>query len=220
MSAEEAVVVSDLPLALPWNQAAKRILDILGSVFGLALLSPLFALLSVLVRLDSPGPIFFSQMRVGKGGRLFNIIKFRSMHPDGDEILAQHFREEPERRLDYELYQKIWHDPRLTRSGRLLRRTSLDELPQLINVLKGDMSLVGPRPFLPDQQAVYGQVYDLYISTRPGMTGLWQVSGRNQLSFVERVQLDYDYLTNWSLWEDVVILIKTAWTIFDQPGAY
>jgi len=195
----------------------KRALDLVGAAFGLIVLSPVFAILALMVKLDSRGPAFFTQERVGWGGRLFRIIKFRTM-VDGaeakrDDLLAQSVYG------DARLF-KVTSDPRTTRLGRWLRRTSLDELPQLVNVLKGDMSLVGPRPPLPSEVVLYEAHHYARFDVKPGMTGPWQVSGRNALTdFEDVVQLEQDYIRRWSLVADLWILLKTVPVVVGMRGA-
>jgi Undecaprenyl-phosphate galactose phosphotransferase WbaP len=198
----------------------KRLIDIFGALVGLVTLLPLFFLIGLLIRLDSPGPVFYGQRRIGRGGAPFKLWKFRSMVTNADERLGEHLGQNPDLQLSYTQFQKLWEDPRLTGLGRILRRSSLDELPQLWNVLKGEMSLVGPRPFLPEQAGDYGAAYTLYISTRPGITGLWQVSGRNRLSFGDRSRLDEFYIRNWSIALDGAILFRTIWVVLRREGAY
>ena len=204
----------------PGAQLAKRILDLGLILLASPALVPLFAVLSVLVRISSPGPIFFGSKRKGIGGELFKAWKFRSMVVNGHEVLERHFAEHPEDRAIFERDHKLKNDPRITRIGRFLRKTSLDELPQLINVLRGEMSLVGPRPILEDEHAKYGQVYDLYVTMRPGITGLWQVSGRNNLEYEERLRYTRFYVQNWSCTLDLYILWRTIKTALFQEGAY
>jgi lipopolysaccharide/colanic/teichoic acid biosynthesis glycosyltransferase len=178
--------------------------------------APLLALISLAIRLDSPGPVLFHQTRVGAGGRPFVMHKFRSMRQGAEAELEQ------VRHLDETggPIFKIHNDPRLTRVGRLLRRPSLDELPQLWNVLRGEMSLIGPRPPLPEEVAQYLEWHKKRLEVRPGMTGLWQVSGRSLLSFDEMVLLDLYYIENWSLWLDFKILLRTAPQVLWGNGAY
>jgi exopolysaccharide biosynthesis polyprenyl glycosylphosphotransferase len=194
----------------------KRGLDILGAVVGLTLGAPLLALIALAVRLDSPGPIVFHQTRVGVGGRLFEIYKFRSMRKGAEDELER-LRELNE--ADGPLF-KISDDPRLTRVGRFLRRISLDELPQLWNVLRGEMSLAGPRPPIPAEVEDYAEWHRRRLEVRPGMTGLSQVSGRSLLSFDEMVLLDIYYIENWSLWLDLKILLRTIPIALRGDGAY
>ncbi len=194
----------------------KRAVDILGSVILLTLGAPFLALIALAVRLDSPGPVVFRQTRVGTGGKLFEIYKFRSMHEGAEEELEQ-LREMNE--VDGPIF-KMRDDPRLTRAGRFLRRTSLDELPQLWNVLRGEMSLVGPRPPIPDEVDDYMEWHKKRLEVHPGMAGLWQVSGRSLLSFDEMVLLDIYYIENWSLWLDFKILLRIIPEVLFGDGAY
>lgn len=199
---------------------SKRALDLVGAIAGLILFSPILVIIAIVVRLDSPGPVLFKSSRIGLGGDSFVMLKFRSMQLGADTALEEVIQGEPEQSITAREFQKLLHDPRLTRAGRFLRRSSLDELPQLWNVLLGEMSLVGPRPFLPEQQAYYGDTYADYIRIRPGMTGLWQISGRSRLSFRERVRLDEYYLCNWSIWLDLTILARTILVVVKREGAY
>jgi lipopolysaccharide/colanic/teichoic acid biosynthesis glycosyltransferase len=172
------------------------------------------------IKLDSPGPIFFACTRVGRGGRLFQAWKFRSMVMNGDDVLAAHFHTNPESKREWEEYEKLRHDPRVTRAGRFLRRSSLDELPQLWNVLRGEMSLVGPRPIGHHEVVRYGSYFDMYTKVEGGVTGLWQVSGRSDTSYAERVVLDTFYVRNWSVWLDLCILFQTIGVVLAGRGAY
>jgi exopolysaccharide production protein ExoY len=196
----------------------KRLVDVFGAAAGLVLFIPLGLLVSVLIWLESGGPVFYRQERIGKGGQRFWMLKFRSMPVGAERLLEAYLETRVDCRQEFESYQKLFPDPRPTTIGRLLRRFSLDELPQLWNVLKGEMSLVGPRPCLPEQLANYDQLYQSYADFRPGMTGLWQVSGRNRLTFVERVRLDERYLQNWSLGLDWQILCATPTAVLFQEG--
>lgn len=198
----------------------KRILDFVGALGGLLFLWPVLLGLVCWVKWDSPGPILFRQTRLGKGGKPFTLLKFRTMHVCSEEIMHQHFEANPKARLTWGQFQKLMDDPRLTRAGKILRRLSLDELPQLWNVLRGEMSLVGPRPCLPEQREFYGERFFWYCAVRPGMTGLWQVSGRNQLSFVERVALDVKYVREWSWGLEVKILWRTVAVVVRREGAF
>jgi exopolysaccharide biosynthesis polyprenyl glycosylphosphotransferase len=194
----------------------KRVFDILGAAVGLLLAAPFMALVALAIRLDSPGPIFFTQDRVGLGGRTFRIFKFRSMHigADADREALEDLNE-----ADGPLF-KIRDDPRLTRVGRFLRRTSMDELPQLFNVLRGDMSLIGPRPPLPCEVEQYQEWHRRRLEAPPGITGLSQVSGRSHLTFDETVLLDVYYIENWSPWLDLKIMIRTIPKVIGGEGAY
>ena len=196
----------------------KRAIDIVGSMIGLVVLSPVFAIVALLVKLGSPGAVLFRQERVGRGGRLFRIIKFRTMvqgaEEQREELMAQSIY--PDRRLF-----KVRRDPRVTSLGRWLRRTSLDELPQLFNVVQGAMSLVGPRPPLPSEVALYEQHHYARFDVKPGITGPWQVAGRNQITnFEDVVRLERDYIQGWSLGRDVAILLKTVPVVLRMRGAH
>jgi exopolysaccharide biosynthesis polyprenyl glycosylphosphotransferase len=208
------------PLRLPRSaRIAKRCLDIAGATCALVIASPLLAAIALLVKLDSPGPVFFRQTRIGESGRPFRIWKFRTMTADADarkeevSALNKHLGRDPR-------MFKIPSDPRATRAGRTLRRLSLDELPQLFNVLSGQMSLVGPRPLIPDEHRHVTDWARTRLRLRPGITGLWQVLGRSEIPFEEMVRLDYLYVTTWSLWSDVRILARTAAVLWGSRGAY
>jgi len=198
----------------------KRVLDIvLAAIFGLAAL-PLCALVAILTRLDSPGPIFYSQRRIGLRGIPFEAWKFRSMVMNSKEMLEQHLAGNPAARLEWERTQKLKNDPRVTRIGRFLRKTSMDELPQVWNVLRGEMSFVGPRPIVENEIRHYGEDFHLYQRVRGGITGLWQVSGRSDTTYAERVALDSFYARNWSVWLDLCILFRTFSVVLFGKGAY
>jgi undecaprenyl-phosphate galactose phosphotransferase len=202
-------------LAKPWNRALKRTFDVVVG-FVMALLAlPLCLLLAVLIKLDSGGSVLFVQERLGHNGRNFRCIKFRSMHCECEHILASHLARDPVAADEWRKYAKLRaHDPRLTRVGRFLRRWSLDELPQLLNVLRGDMSLVGPRPYLPRERGRVGVALFTILSSRPGMTGFWQVNGRNRVTLEDRVELEAWYVRNWTVWFDCIILGKTFRAVF------
>ncbi len=198
----------------------KRGLDILVSFAALFFLSPFLLLIALVVKLTSPGPVLFGNERIGQHGRHFRAWKFRSMVPDSTHVLEDFFQKNPDSKEHFEKFHKLPNDPRVTRFGRFLRKTSLDELPQLLNILFGDMSLVGPRPIVLDEVERYMGAYDLYLSVQPGLTGLWQVSGRNRTTFAERVAFDEYYVRNWSMWLDLQILARTARVVFFAEGAY
>ena len=208
------------PLYPAWGSAAKRLMDLGISLASLLLAAPLMLLLAVAIRLDSPGPIFFRQERIGRNGSTFWMYKFRTMRHASVVQLEELLIGSPALRLTYEQHQNLIAAPRIPRLGRLLRRTSLDELPQLWNVIMGEMSLVGPRPFLASQRSDYGSLYGRYIRFLPGITGLWQGSGRKTLSFRERVDLDRRYFDGWSLSLDIQILYWTVWVVLRGTGAY
>src|SRR5512140_3028026 len=161
----------------------KRVVDVAASLVGLLVLTPLFGLIALLITLDSPGGVFYRQPRLGRDGKAFDMMKFRTMERNAEQALDAELRLDPKRRSEWEDFQKLRHDPRVTHAGRVLRRLDLDELPQLWNVLKGEMSLIGPRPILLNQRELYGRSYAEYVRVLPGITGLWQVSGRNSTTF-------------------------------------
>ena len=196
-------------------QVAKRIFDVSLSLLALPLLLPLMMVCALLIWLDNPGPVFFMQPRTGKGGRRFKMYKFRTMVTNAEELKQKYAHLNELTWPDF----KITDDPRVTRVGRILRKTSLDELPQLFNVLKGDMSLVGPRPTSFDV-STYSLWHTERLEILPGITGLWQVGGRSDLDFDERLRLDIEYIERQSLWLDIVILFRTVTVVFTQRGAY
>ncbi len=198
----------------------KRSMDLVCSFAGGLVLLPVLLGIGLAIRLESRGPVLFRQTRIGRHGQVIRILKFRTMVYNAEEVLQKYLLENPELRKEWEEDQKLRNDPRVTRVGGLLRRTSLDELPQLWNVLLGDMSLVGPRPIVDDEIVRYGSAFASYKRVRPGMTGLWQVSGRNDLSYRQRVHLDRFYICNWSTWLDLLILVKTIPVVFGRKGAY
>ena len=200
-------------------QLAKRAADVAGALVGLTLAAPLFVLLAVLIRLDSRGDVFFRQPRMGRGGALFSALKFRTMHGDAERRLAELLELDPALREEYKAYHKLTDDPRVTRVGRWLRRTSLDELPQLLNVLRGEMSLVGPRAYLPREIHDMKGLERVVLQSRPGLTGLWQVSGSNGLPFATRVDLDVHYVQNATPWLDLYILARTVPVVCTAEGA-
>jgi len=206
-------------LKLPLPRLIKRVVDVTLSGAALIFLSPLFAVVAAIVRRDG-GPALFKQPRVGQGGQLFQCYKFRSMRVDAEKYLVQYLAENPEAAEEWGKFQKLKEDVRVTRFGQFIRRFSIDELPQLVNVLKGDMSLVGPRPCMVGQEVFYAEDFSFYESVRPGITGPWQVSGRNRLTFKERVNLEAWYARNWSLWLDIVIILKTVPTLLKREQAF
>ncbi|WP_273887050.1 undecaprenyl-phosphate galactose phosphotransferase WbaP [Rubrobacter naiadicus] len=207
-------------LLRPGGRMMKRSIELFAAFLGTLILLPLFLLLAGLVWLESGRPVLYSDRRMGAGGRTFRCLKFRTMVPDAEERLQQVLREDPEAREEYLRYHKLRRDPRVTRVGRFLRRTSLDELPQLINVLRGEMSLVGPRPYLPRESADIGRAQTEILRVTPGITGLWQVSGRSELEFDRRVTMDLYYVRRWSIWLDLVILARTVSHILGRRGAF
>ncbi len=210
----------------PSAHALKRLFDIVVTTVGLLVLLPLLAVLTALLALEG-GPVLFSQTRIGRDGRRFRCWKFRTMLPDAEERLQDLLATDMDARKEWERYQKLRNDPRITPLGRFLRGTSLDELPQLLNVLLGDMSLVGPRPIVapevsgyPKDRAYYeSQDFAYYVRCLPGLTGLWQVSGRNETTHDERIRLDRWYARNHSVWLDLVILLKTVRVVLGRTGS-
>uniref|UniRef100_A0A540VFV7 Sugar transferase n=1 Tax=Litorilinea aerophila TaxID=1204385 RepID=A0A540VFV7_9CHLR len=201
----------------PLESFLKAALDYTLIFFSLPVLVPLFAVVAVLIKLDSPGPVFYRRRVLGVGGKEFDAFKFRTMAVNGDEILARY----PQLQAELQATHKLKYDPRVTRMGRWLRRTSLDELPQLINVLLGQMSLVGPRMISPEEADEYGRLKLNLLTVKPGLTGLWQVSGRSDLSYEERVRLDMQYIRNYSIWLDLQILfVQTIPVVLQGRGAY
>lgn len=197
----------------------KRTVDITASATALLLLSPVFLVTSLAIRKDSDGPAMFTQKRIGKDGKLFEIYKFRTMVPDADKKLFELLDKDEKAREEYKVNKKLKHDPRITKVGNFLRKTSIDELPQLINVLKGDMSLVGPRPYLPREIDDMGSYYDTIIESKPGITGLWQVSGRSNTTFEERLHFDKEYNEKKSFTYDMGLLVKTVGSVVKGDGA-
>jgi undecaprenyl-phosphate galactose phosphotransferase len=206
-------------LARPGALLVKRTFDLLASLGLLVLLSPLLLYLSWRIR-QTGGPAIFGHLRVGKHGRMFRCLKFRTMVPDAQAVLERLLDSDMQARAEWESNFKLRNDPRITRIGAFLRETSLDELPQLWNVVRGDMSLVGPRPVVEEELDRYGDQVGYYLEAPPGMTGLWQISGRNDTGYDDRVALDSWYVRNWSLWYDLVILTKTARVVLGRKGAY
>jgi exopolysaccharide production protein ExoY len=198
---------------------AKRLIDILAALTFFSLFLPLLVAVAVGVRLSSKGPILYTQDRVGLKGRTFRFYKFRSMVENSEEVFNSFLDSDSEARSQWEKYQKLDRDPRITRFGHFIRRTSLDELPQFWNVLTGDMSLVGPRPCMPSQRQLYGIHWKSYCAVRPGLTGLWQVSGRNELTYDQRVLLDAKYIENWSIRLDLKLLLKTVRVVLIAQGS-
>lgn len=200
----------------------KRGGDIVFSLLVLTLGAPVYLLLALLVKLSSRGSVLYSQRRIGRGYKGFGCLKFRTMHKDADRLLASVLASDPALRAEFERDHKLKDDPRITPIGKVLRRSSLDELPQFINVLKGQMSVVGPRPIVWEELPRYGAAMDEVLAVRPGLTGLWQVSGRNNISYDNRVQLDLAYVRHRSFWLDIRILILTVGVILlpMDRGAY
>jgi exopolysaccharide production protein ExoY len=220
-SPRTTVAYARAPAIAPTGAAAvaKRLLDILGSIVLALVFAPLIAVIVVLLR-KGGGSVIYRHRRVGRDGRMFACLKFRTMVPDAEQVLRRLLENNPELQAEWVRDHKLRHDPRVTRLGRFLRRTSLDELPQLLNVLRGEMSLVGPRPVVREELLRYGKNVGTYLAARPGITGLWQVTGRNDTDYRRRVVLDTYYVRNQNLLLDLYILLKTTGVVLRGNGAY
>lgn len=207
-------------LARRRNRWLKRAFDIVAVVSGGLVILPFIIIIAIIVGIDNRGRIIFAHTRVGRGGRLFPCYKFQTMVPNASEMLEKYLAENPAARAEWEESFKLTHDPRVTRVGAFLRKTSLDELPQLLNVLKGEMSLVGPRPIVEKEIARYGENFKEYKEVLPGITGMWQASGRSDTTYPERVAMDTWYVRNWSIWIDLMYLAKTVKIVLTGKGAY
>ncbi len=194
----------------------KRIFDVVMSVIALILLSPVYLVIAIVIKCDSRGPVFYKHHRIGKNGKPFGMYKFRSMIPDADKKLDEL---PDEMKREFEENYKITDDPRITRVGKFLRKTSLDELPQFLNVIKGEISLVGPRPIVEEELEKYGDNKDKFLSVIPGITGYWQANGRSDVTYEKRMELELYYVDNASFWLDIVILFKTVFAVFKRDGA-
>ncbi len=206
-------------LTFKGNLFIKRLIDILIILFFMPFILPLMLVLAILTKLTSKGPVFYGHKRIGKNGKVIKCWKFRSMCINSQEILEQILATDPVRREEWEKDRKFKDDPRVTKFGKFLRKTSLDELPQLFNVLFGDMSLIGPRPVTEPELVKYGEYKDYVLSVLPGLSGMWQVSGRSDTGYEERISFDTYYIQNWSIWLDIWILIKTVWVVIVGKGA-
>ena len=207
-------------LARPLNLVCKTIFDYVLTIVGTIAISPILIFIAIWIYKDSPGPVIFKHIRIGKDGKPFPCYKFRSMCVDAKEKLAELLANDPAAREEWERDFKLKDDPRITRSGAFLRKTSLDELPQIFNVLRGEMSLVGPRPIIEEELERYGEFVGDYLMVKPGITGMWQVSGRSDTTYEERVQMDTWYVRNWSVWLDVMLLWRTVKSVLECKGAY
>ena len=199
----------------------KRFIDIIAGLVGVILLIPITIIVEIIriVKKENDGPLFYEQLRIGKNGKQFRMYKFRSMCMNADERLKEYLEENEEARKEYKKYKKLKCDPRITKVGKVLRETSLDEFPQLLNVLKGDMSLVGPRPYLPREKKEMGEYYIGIINVKPGITGPWQIKGRSKITFEDRLKMDLEYANKSNLTRDVKILIKTFTKVMNKDGA-
>jgi Undecaprenyl-phosphate galactose phosphotransferase WbaP len=209
-------------MLLPFQCLFKRSVDFVLAAILLAATAPLFLILIFWARKVSKGPVFYCHQRIGRFGKPFGVWKFTTMVPDAPAVLKEYLAANPAAKREWETFHKLKDDPRVIPGyGRFLRRTSLDELPQLLNVLTGEMSMVGPRPvYTRDEIEMYGELYPLYMRVRPGLSGLWQVSGRNNTTFADKVCMDTYYVMNWSLWLDYFILLRTVRTVLFREGSY
>lgn len=197
-------------------RAFKRIVDIILGCIGLVLLSPVFLILAICIKIDSKGPVIFAHKRIGKNGKKFNMYKFRSMYENAEEMI-ENFNEEQKR--EWQENFKLENDPRITKVGKFLRKTSLDELPQIINIIKGDLSIIGPRPIVDEELEKYGENKEKFLSITPGLTGYWQANGRSNTTYEERMQMELYYIDNQSLWLDIKIFFKTIVSVLKKEGA-
>ena len=204
----------------PVGGGVKRLFDIVLVLLALVVFCPIFLLLMALVKFSDGGQIFYGHKRIGHNGRTFHCLKFRTMVENGDQVLAQHLRASPEALEEWQAARKLSNDPRVTVVGSVMRKLSLDELPQLFNILRGDMSIVGPRPVVEEELELYGTAAALYLRSRPGLTGLWQISGRNDVSYATRVAFDTQYVMRWSFIQDIVIIARTVPAVCLSRGSY
>ncbi|MEM6781441.1 MAG: sugar transferase, partial [Pseudomonadota bacterium] len=203
------------------SRSLKRAMDLIIGFCAAIVTAPLFIIIPLLLKLEGQkGSVFYGGIRIGQNGKKFKCWKFRSMEPDSDKLLEQYFLENPEERVNWERYHKLKNDPRVsTLTAKIIRKTSLDEIPQLWNVFRGEMSLIGPRPILESEVKDYGNKIHYYTAAKPGITGMWQVSGRNQKTFEQRADLDAEYIQNWSMKNDIMILFKTVRVVLSGAGA-
>ena len=207
-------------LQMFWNLAIKRFMDLSVVIIGGIILLPFFMIITLLVKISSQGTVLYKHKRIGKDGEYFTAYKFRSMFSNSDELFKELIENDPDLKKEWEANFKLRNDPRVTKIGKFLRRTSFDEFPQIINILKGEMSLVGPRPITNAEVEKYGEDYQRIFSVKPGLTGLWQISGRSDSDYEERVSYDTYYLQSWSVWLDIWVLLKTFGVVFKGKGAY
>ncbi|HEX6277339.1 MAG TPA: exopolysaccharide biosynthesis polyprenyl glycosylphosphotransferase, partial [Polyangiaceae bacterium] len=206
-------------LLLRWPRAAKRAMDLILTSIGFVCILPLLAVLALLIKLDSKGPVLYRQRRLGQDGVRFSALKFRTMFLNADELLERHLEKNPTLRIEWETFHKLPDHPGVTRIGKVLRKFSLDELPQLWNVLAGEMSLVGPRPYMEREIPDMDQKESIILRVRPGLTGIWQVTTRNESTFEQRLQLDVEYVRNWSPWLDLYVIARTVPVVVGGTGS-
>ncbi|MEJ0092990.1 MAG: sugar transferase [Methylocella sp.] len=207
-------------VSFPVGGRIKRLTDVIITLFVLPSVLIIILSTALILKCTDPGPILYKQFRLGYRRRAFVCFKLRTMVVDSENVLKALLESDPESRAEWNLNQKLVHDPRVTPFGQFLRRSSIDELPQLLNVLRGDMSLVGPRPIIPSEAARYGDQLGAYFSARPGLTGAWQVSDRDNVSYEMRVAMDAEYVREWRFWTDVLIMLRTLGTVVDGKGCY
>lgn len=203
-----------------WNLFVKRLIDIVLCLIAAIIVVPVSIVIAIGIKATSPGPVFYGHKRVGKNGKYIKCWKFRSMYKNSQEMLEKILAEDPVRRAEWEKDRKFIDDPRVTNFGKFLRKTSLDELPQLWNIFIGEMSFVGPRPVTESELEKYGEYADYILTVTPGLSGMWQISGRSDTGYEERINLDTYYIQNWSVWLDIWIIIKTVWVVINGKGAY
>ena len=202
-----------------WQLKVKRLIDVIVATLTFILLIPVFALAAILIKLETPGPAFYTDRRLGKGGRIFNCLKFRTMFADSEAILQAYLESHPEAREQWALYKKLSDDPRVTRIGRWLRKTTLDEFPQVVNIIRGEMSILGPRPFMLREAGELEPYAAELLSMPPGMAGMWIAHGRNRLTFEQRIHLEREYVRRWSLRLDFVLFWKSFIALVTARGA-
>ena len=210
------IEINNLEIRKKIYKVVKRIADIIGGIIGLILLSPVFLILAICIKIDSKGPVIFAHKRIGKNGKEFNMYKFRSMYENAEEMI-ENFNEE--QKIEWQENFKLDNDPRITKVGRLLRKTSLDELPQIVNIIKGDLSIIGPRPIVDEELKKYGDNKEKFLSITPGLTGYWQANGRSNTTYEERMQMELYYIDNQSLLLDIKIFFKTIVSVIKKEGA-
>lgn len=210
------IEINNLEIRKKIYKVVKRITDIIGGIIGLILLSPVFLILAICIKIDSKGPVIFAHKRIGKNGKEFNMYKFRSMYKNAEEMI-ENFNEE--QKIEWQENFKLENDPRITKVGKFLRKTSLDELPQILNIIKGDLSIIGPRPIVDEELKKYGDNKEKFLSITPGLTGYWQANGRSNTTYEERMQMELYYIDNQSLLLDIKIFFKTIVSVIKKEGA-
>lgn len=210
------IEINNLEIRKKIYKVVKRITDIIGGIIGLILLSPVFLILAICIKIDSKGPVIFAHKRIGKNGKEFNMYKFRSMYKNAEEMI-ENFNEE--QKIEWQENFKLENDPRITKVGKFLRKTSLDELPQIVNIIKGDLSIIGPRPIVDEELKKYGDNKEKFLSITPGLTGYWQANGRSNTTYEERMQMELYYIDNQSLLLDIKIFFKTIVSVIKKEGA-